>query len=506
MAAPLEQSTHENLRIPYAGLDATRFGPFLSSLSRRLNPMFAPMIASSAGALVLTTFASAQVHTAQASPITSQVKDAGVYHMATGTWTRGVHAAALAGPEVLYDNTCEVGYYWGLDTRDRMIDSGRIPSTSSPAGPNSLPGLHDLYEVNGFTVGYCAYEPVVTSFDLSFIECYTACDGGGVFPTPIITFNIVNVPGGTAFGAQGCWILTFDLSNGGTPFQLGGDCNGVFNNAASTDSFGWSWMQSIPTTGSNAGPIFAGDPQNHFPSTVGVACAGLGGGSIGDGTTFLGAGAGPGSGLGSTDQVELVGGLNPPGCFWFGGYDTLTPANPMSAFYLQLQGQEGFGPANHCTAVCLGDGTGNACPCGNVGAGGAGCANSSGQGATLTCTGEAMMSLDTLSMHISGVPGAKPGLLFKGSALHGGGGGLNTVTGSAGLLCSAGATARSAVQVTDASGATTFTTWDGVNGLGVVATVGVPAYFQFWYRDPMGSPCTGTSFNFSGAVRTTYLP
>ena len=466
--------------------------------------MIARYITGTAGLLLLVSTATAQQSTSTPSPITTPVKDAGVYHMATGTWTRGAQAAALAGPEVIYDNTCEVGYYWGLADGDRMIDSGRLPSPSSPASPTSLPGLYDLYEVNGFTVGYCTFEPLVTSFDLSFIDCYTACDGGGVFPMPAITFNVINVPGGTAGGGQGCWVVTFDLDNGGTPFILYGDCNETYNNTASTDSFGWAWKQSIPTTGSDSGPIFAGDPQNHFPDSAGIACAGLGGGTIGGGTTFVGAGAGPGSGIGSTDQVEVVDGPTAPGCYWFGGYDTVTPQNPMSAFYLQLQGKEGIeDPPPPPLGLCLGDGTGAACPCGNFGAAGAGCANSSGGGASMVGSGSASMALDTLSLTIVGVNGAKPGLLIRGDNAAGGGAGVAI---GAGLICAVGGSQRSAVQVTDASGSTVYTTWDGVNGLGSVATIGVPTLYQFWYRDPMGSPCAGTDFNFTGGVSVTYIP
>ena len=100
----------------------------------------------------LATTAGAQQHS-QLRPITTTVRDAGVYHLATGTWTRGVTATALAGPETLYDNTCTVPAYAGLPSGVTGIDSGRIPSTSSPSSSSSLTGLYDAYEVNGFTIG-----------------------------------------------------------------------------------------------------------------------------------------------------------------------------------------------------------------------------------------------------------------------------------------------------------------------------------------------------------------
>ena len=209
--------------------------------------------------------------------------------------------------------------------------------------------------------------------------------------------------------------------------------------------------------------------------------------------------------MGATDQMEIVDGPTAPGCYWFGGYDTVVPANPFSSFYLQLEGHEhDRDPSNSGTPACLGDGSGGVCPCGNnFGATGAGCANSSGGGATMIGSGDASMAVDTLSMNITGVNGAKPGLLLRGDNLAAGGLGFGV---GAGLICAVGNSQRSAVQVTDATGATTYTTWDGVNGLGSVATVGIPVHYQFWYRDPMGSPCAGTDFNFTGAVSVTYNP
>jgi len=444
-----------------------------------------------AGALVLAGTAAAQLPTLQAQPVTSQVKDGGVYHLATGTWTRGVNASALAGPETIYDNTCTTGFYWGVTDGDQFYDSGRIPSTNSPTGLTSLTGTHDVYEVNGFQVGYCSFEPTVTSFDMSFTDCYAACDTGGLLPTPLVTFAIVNAPGGTPTGGQGCWLVTFDLANTTATFNLAGDCNGTYNNTASTDSFGWSWMQSIPTTGSDSGPLMAGDPSGFFANSL-VACGGIGGN-----TTFAGAGAGPGTGIGILDQMEIGGGPTSPGCYWFGGYSA---ANPYSAFYLQLQGDVGAA-GNPGVAYCAGDGTGTACPCANTGAAGAGCANSGGAGATMTGTGNGFFGVDTLAFDISGVPGAKPGLLLR--ANNQAAGGLGAAVGD-GLICAVGGSQRSQVQLTDANGDATFSDFNGA-GFGAVANVGAATNFQFWYRDPMGGPCA-TGFNFTNAWSITYMP
>jgi hypothetical protein len=449
-----------------------------------------------AGALVLAGTAAAQLPSLQAQPVTSQVKDGGIYHMSTGTWTRGLSASALAGPEVIYDNTCSMPFYFGHSTLGDVYDSGRVPSISSPTSSSSLPGTYDLYEVNGFQVGYCTFEPSTTSFDMSFVDCYAACDTAGALPTPLVVFNIVNAPGGTASGGQGCWLVGFDLANTTFTFNLGGDCNGTYNNTPSTDSFGWAWTQSIPTTGSAAGMLFAGhDPMGFFPTSAGGVCGGIGGG-----TTFAGAAAGPGSGMGQLDQMEIGGGALSPGCYWFGGY---SPVNPHTSFHLTLQGDLGVpsGPSNGAS-YCAGDGTGAACPCGNTGAAGNGCDNSAALGgANMVATGSASFGADTFGLNVVGVPGAKPGLLLR--ANNQANGGLGVAVGD-GLICAVGGSQRSQVQITDAAGVTSFTNWMGA-GFGSVANMGAATNFQFWYRDPMGGPCA-TGFNFTNAWTVTYMP
>jgi hypothetical protein len=153
-------------------------------------------------------------------------------------------------------------------------------------------------------------------------------------------------------------------------------------------------------------------------------------------------------------------------------------------------------PVDPGTAYCLGDGTGGPCPCANFGGPGEGCANSGGTGVILSGSGATGTGAgDTLVLDVVGVPGAKPGLLLRGdnqiSALVGGG-----------ILCLGANSQRSQVQITDASGATTFSDWNGA-GFESIANAGVPTQLQFWYRDP-SSPCAGTNFNFSNGYSVTY--
>ncbi len=216
----------------------------------------------------------------------------------------------------------------------------------------------------------------------------------------------------------------------------------------------------------------------------------------------------------STDPVQQVG-----GALWSGGHvlgstysshqvtvtaGTLDITAVFVAFGESINGfqlEPAVAPPDTGSPFCAGDGSGTLCPCANFGAAGAGCTNSGGLGATLTGSGGAGIgAADTLAFTISGVAGSKPGLLLRGdNQLNGG---LGNPAG-AGLICVGGGSQRSQVQVTDAGGNTTFSDWNGA-GFGSIANAGVPTNFQFWYRDPVGSPCAGTDFNFSNAWTVTY--
>lgn len=446
-------------------------------------------------AALLASAASAQRSGRQPQPITTPVRDAGTYHLSTGTWTRASSSALLASGPIVYDNTCTVGFYAGFPGNTTIVDSGRIPSPTSPSGNGSLTGLDSSYNAWAFTIGYCSMQPLVTSIDVGFVDCYAACDNSGTLPIPLVVFNLINVPAAPASAGIGCWIVNVSLANTSMGFSLGGDCTGVYDGVPSTDSFGWSWTEVGVTSSLTGGPLFAGDPSGFFPQS-GQTCGG-----IGASTSFAGAGSGPGTGIGLLDQVELGGSaVAVPGCYWFGGY---TATNPLASFYMSLEAfTEGpFCPGSLGAPFCFGDGSGANCPCGNDGAVQSGCANSGGTGVNLSAQGCGTFSVDTLHFSVAGVAGSKPGLLLRGNNTLGGGAG-NPI--GDGLICTAGQSARSQVQVTNAGGATVFHDWNGA-GFGSVAAMGAETYFQFWYRDPQGSPC-GSGFNFSNGWRVSYLP
>lgn len=155
---------------------------------------------------------------------------------------------------------------------------------------------------------------------------------------------------------------------------------------------------------------------------------------------------------------------------------------------------------NTGSAYCFGDGSGAACPCGASGGSGEGCLNGSGAfGAIMVAAGNARLDNDNFRLHISGVPGPRPGLILRGISQQAGGFGVPLGDG---LFCTTGQTARSQIQIAHA-GSTTFLDFKadafGLSSYGA----GVTTNYQFWYRDPANA-CSGSKFNFSNAWSVTW--
>jgi len=146
---------------------------------------------------------------------------------------------------------------------------------------------------------------------------------------------------------------------------------------------------------------------------------------------------------------------------------------------------------------CYGDGSASACPCGNFGSNGEGCANSGGGGATLAVLGTSSVLNDDLRLRLDGAQGPVPGLLFSGEQQVNGGQGV--IFGD-GLRCAGGPVKRLGVMIADGSGSATWGPglapqggWSG----------GDTRYFQVWYRDTNGSPCGG-GFNLTHGVAVDF--
>lgn len=146
------------------------------------------------------------------------------------------------------------------------------------------------------------------------------------------------------------------------------------------------------------------------------------------------------------------------------------------------------------SANCFGDGAGSTCPCGNNGAPGEGCANSTTAGATLSATGSSSTTADDLVLSGSQLPANKPGLYFQGPGQVVGG----SLFGD-GLLCVSGSIQRMETVFSDGAG-NSSTSIPIASTFG--ATPGTTAQFQLWYRDQAG-PC-GSQFNTSNAYMVTW--
>jgi hypothetical protein len=157
---------------------------------------------------------------------------------------------------------------------------------------------------------------------------------------------------------------------------------------------------------------------------------------------------------------------------------------------------------NAATTFCSGDGTGTACPCGNVGAPGNGCASSvSVGGAHLGGTGVPSIASDSFVLSGSSMPNSSA-LYFQGTSQAGGG--LGAVFGD-GLRCASGTIIRLGTK-TNAGGGSSYPSGTdvpisvrGSNVAGAVRT------YQCWYRNAAAF-CTASTFNLTNGVSTTWQP
>ncbi len=144
---------------------------------------------------------------------------------------------------------------------------------------------------------------------------------------------------------------------------------------------------------------------------------------------------------------------------------------------------------NQGAGYCYGDGSGGVCPCAAFGGAGEGCLNTTGSGATLVGTGNAILASDGFVLDVMGAPANKPGLFFQG---------VNqlAVPAGDGLLCS-NSSLRYGVNATDANGNVTQT------GFGANAMPGQALNYQYWYRDT-GNVCNSGGFNFTNGWAVTW--
>ena len=154
-------------------------------------------------------------------------------------------------------------------------------------------------------------------------------------------------------------------------------------------------------------------------------------------------------------------------------------------------------PGGSSTGYCYGDGSGVACPCGNNGAPGHGCANSvNAAGALLTSTGYPSTATDSFVLHVSGMPptalctflqGINPGPVW-------------TLFGD-GLRC-AGAPLIRLGSKSASGGMASFPgpSDPSISVRGAIPAGGDQRVYQVWYRNPTPNFCTQWTYNISNGV------
>ncbi|MBL8861076.1 MAG: hypothetical protein JNK02_03610 [Planctomycetes bacterium] len=182
-----------------------------------------------------------------------------------------------------------------------------------------------------------------------------------------------------------------------------------------------------------------------------------------------------------------------------GNYSTALTTNTAGTFTVTESGTPCGPPA---TPFCFGDGTGAACPCGNSGTAGNGCASSvNANGANLTTSGSATISGDTLALLGSGMPNSSA-LYFQGTGTLGGG--LGVAFGD-GLRCAGGSIIRLGTK-NNVAGASQYPVLGdlsvSVRGLNSAGDFRV---YQVWYRNAAAF-CTPSTFNLSNGVSLTWAP
>jgi len=361
-------------------------------------------------------------HLKRTAPVAGLVKDAGVYHVATGTWTRASPESAAFGPKTLYDNGVNTGYFGLHEENEIWWAAARLPGASDPSLPGST---HDEYVIDGCQIAYCDNQgPAGVGLTVKVYEQLASCANPALFPASA-EFTLTGLPGSYG-GGLFCWIVTLDLVGTSLVTTVRAEGGDGFDSFLDLDTGGMSFSMTS-TSGGYAGPLLNGDPRN-FP--------------YGDGTYYQNPDL-PGTGLGIQDQFYLVDtrGILTNGCYWFGGYRS---RNPFTAWWFQLFG-EGVDDAQ-CPRVCQ---------------------------PGVSSTGEARITAeltDPTTLHLLAEPlPDQPGLFFHGETSI-------RVPFGGGFLCTGGSIVRLLPPVVPAGGRAELE-------LDVTGLAG-RRYFQYWFRDP----------------------
>jgi hypothetical protein len=484
-------------------------------------------------------------------PITTTVRDAGVYHFGLGTWTRHVDSTnGVQQSDIQYSNSCPTGYFLGLHTNEFVADEGRLPG---PHGPvlcdtgllSTNKGCNCTVMINAFQIGYCSGLPGFTpvALNIGFQSAYVACTSPNPLPQAPGTFDLTGLPGAGS-SLQGCWLVTIDLEATSQTFDMhadGASCTwAASGDLAINHLFGWTFQNRTPVTTigtSYVGPMIAGNGgAAGIPPTP--ACS-MVDNTRWDTLTCVNQGGGPnkwpnnmtedGWGMDTQDRFRddttqpggPIDSPSGPGCFFFGG-------NPFASFHLKLFGEEFCCPPG--LAGCFdqpecrpGIDFIAPCPCNanqptNAGAGcnALGPGNVLTGGATIVSNGTSSLSgtqpgVNTLQLMVSSLPtsASESAYLLQGPTL------IAPVTFGQGLRCVAGQIRRLQIH----SPAPGNSTWPAPGDfaptiqarsaqLGDPLSPGSVRHYFVQYRQSLFiPPCTFPSnFNASNATFVTWAP
>lgn len=479
----------------------------------------------SAGVVLLGASAFAQSNLGgQLRPITAPVKYAGVYHVGTGTWTQGSSGSAtVAAPGIIYDNTCNTGYYGGIQQNAIWIDEGRLPSTTSTPlvnswglGNDSEVGTQNIYTIDGFQIAYCTMEALPRTYDMKFYEQYDTCTVAN--PVPTAAFTVSGLPASTTAGIQACWLVDLDLCAASLSFNMQGDADQVYTGSTTGvgDTFGWSFqlITAAPNAGDGfiiaGGKMVSGSPQTcsgsdgtvfDTGSVSSVYPANSDAINLACGTLAAGATPEAGSGMTAQDRWRIENSApTADGCYWFGG-------TIVGNFHLQLYSGSVNVPSSSPMVAFCDPGTSGVinCPCSNPPAGsGRGCDNSAATGgASISASGSASLAGDTLVFVTAGQRPTGTTILLQGNN--------PLVVGAAfgqGVRCVGGTLKR--LYVKTASGGSITAPDFGLGDptvsarsstLGDVIAPGTHRFYSAYYRDPiiLGGCNTLFTFNITNA-------
>lgn len=459
------------------------FHPVLAVFASVLLASWNPLTARSAPLAARSAPIAAQSFSDRVRPVAAPVRDAGVLHLATNTWTRKASTASL-GSDVVYNNTCYAGYFSAL-SGDTYIDQGRLPSPTSPTSADSRPGCAVSYTIDGCQIAYCTGQTGPLSFELNFYESYADCSSV-IGMTPTGGGLLAGLPGAGGLSTLSCWTVTIDWSSPGPgtaqPFAMAADGDGTFVGPENANLFGWSLRSTLPAPLQfDTGPLLAGDPNlcNRFDGTVW------------DDVVDYSEG---GTGMGAQDHFRNESGPNWPGCHFFG-------PGLFASFYLRLFSDAcPFDPGG--TLFCFGDGTGTPCPCGNFVPGGlGGCANSLGLSSRLRASGVPSITADSVVLRGDQMPPNSPVLYFQGTSQQSGG--MGTTFGD-GKRCAGGVVTRLGTVTNSSVGSSQYPNPGdpSVSARGQVVVPGTRTY-QGWYRNAANF-CTPATFNLTNGYEIAW--